>query len=144
MDFDFSMIGPVLALALSCIGSAVGCGIAGMASHNVMSRVEGGHAKFIGMSALPSSQAIYGFVLMILMKGAIEAKTLSPIDGIGIGSAIGIAIMGSAIYQGMCASSGIQASAKNPKVYGKCLASLGIVESFSLFAFVFSIILING
>ena len=139
---EFGMIGPALVLALACLGSAIGCGIAGMASHGVMARVEENHGKFIGMSALPSSQSIYGFVLMLLMKNAIVAKTLSAMDGIGIGLSIGLTIMLSAIYQGMCAASGIQASAKQPAVYGKCLAALGIVESFALFAFVFALLLI--
>ena len=136
------MVGPALALALSCLGSAIGCGIAGMASHGVMARVDENHGKFIGMSAMPSSQAIYGFVLMIFMKRALLAGTLSPWDGVGIGLFVGLAIMFSAIYQGMCAASGIQAAARQPSVYGKCLAALGIVESFSLFAFVFALILI--
>ena len=136
------MIGPAVVLALACLGSAVGCGIAGMASHGVMARVEENHGKFIGMSALPSSQAIYGFVLMLLMKNAILANTLSAWNSVGIGVFIGLAIMISAIYQGMCAATGIQASAKQPAVYGKCLAALGIVESFSLFAFVFALLLI--
>ena len=139
---EFGMIGPAVVLGLACLGSAIGCGIAGMASHAVMARVEENHGKFIGMSALPSSQAIYGFVLMLLMKNAIDTKSLSAIDGIGIGVSIGLAIMLSAIYQGMCAATGIQASAKQPSVYGKCLAALGIVESFSLFAFVFALLLI--
>ena len=65
---DISMIGPAIVLGLGSLGSAIGCGIAGMASHGVMSRVEENHGKFIGMSALPSSQAIYAFVLMLLMK----------------------------------------------------------------------------
>ncbi len=136
------MIGPAIVLGLACLGSAIGCGIAGMASHGVMARVDENHGKFIGMSALPSSQAIYGFVLMLLMKNAILANTLSAWNGIGIGVFIGLAIMLSAIYQGMCAATGIQASAKQPAVYGKCLAALGIVESFSLFAFVFALLLI--
>ena len=136
------MIGPAMVLALACLGSAIGCGIAGMASHGVMARVDENHGKFIGMSALPSSQAIYGFVLMLLMKNAILANTLTAMNGIGIGLSIGLAIMFSAIYQGMCAATGIQASAKQPAVYGKCLAALGIVESFSLFAFVFALLLI--
>ena len=139
---NFAMIGPAIVLALACLGSAVGCGIAGMASHGVMARVDENHGKFIGMSALPSSQAIYGFVLMLLMKNAIDANTLTAWNGIGIGVSIGLAIMLSAIYQGMCAATGIQASAKQPAVYGKCLAALGIVESFSLFAFVFALLLI--
>lgn len=139
---NFSMIGPAIVLGLACLGSAIGCGIAGMASHGVMARVDENHGKFIGMSAIPSSQAIYGFVLMLLMKNAIIANTLTAWNGIGIGTSIGLAIMISAIYQGMCAATGIQASAKQPAVYGKCLAALGIVESFSLFAFVFALLLI--
>ncbi|WP_316356953.1 ATP synthase subunit C [Candidatus Neptunichlamydia sp. REUL1] len=139
---NFSMIGPAIVLGLACLGSAIGCGIAGMASHGVMARVDENHGKFIGMSAIPSSQAIYGFVLMLLMKNAIVANTLTAWNGIGIGTSIGLAIMLSAIYQGMCAATGIQASAKQPAVYGKCLAALGIVESFSLFAFVFALLLI--
>ena len=37
---DIGMVGPALVLGLGCIGSSIGCGIAGMASHAVMSRVE--------------------------------------------------------------------------------------------------------
>lgn len=139
---DFAMIGPAIALGLSCLGSAIGCGIGGMASHGVMARIDENHGKFIGMAAMPSSQSIYGFVLMILMRDAIKANTLSAASGIGIGLFIGLAIMISAIYQGMCAASGIQASAKQPAVFGKCFAALGIVESFSLFAFVFALLLL--
>lgn len=140
---DFSMVGPALALGLSCLGSAIGCGIAGMASHGVMSRVEEGHGKFIGMSAAPSSQSIYGFILMLLMKQNIVAGTLSPLSAIGIGLASGLAIMVSAIYQGKCAASGIQASAKQPAIFGKCFAAVGIVESFALFAFVFALLIMG-
>ncbi len=137
------MVGPALVLGLGCIGSSIGCGIAGMASHAVMSRVEENHGKFIGMSAMPSSQSIYAFVLMILMKGSLEEKTLSPMGGIGIGLSIGLALLFSSVYQGMCAASAIQASAKQPAVLGKTFAALGIVESFSLFAFVFALLLLS-
>jgi V/A-type H+-transporting ATPase subunit K len=137
----FAMSGPAILLGLGCIGSAIGCGIAGMASHGVMSRVDENHGKFIGMSAVPSSQAIYAFVLMLLMKDAIKSNALSPMDGLAIGFAVGAAILLSAIYQGMCAATGIQACAKQPAIFGKCFAALGIIESFSLFAFVFALLL---
>ena len=139
---NMDVIGPAIVLSLGCIGSAIGCGIAGMASHGVMSRVEDNHGKFIGMSAMPSSQSIYAFVLMLLMHQSIKAHNLSALEGIGIGVSVGLAIMLSAIYQGMCAATGIQASAKQPAVFGKCFAALGIVESFALFAFVFALLLI--
>jgi len=137
------MIGPGIVLGLGCLGSSIGCGIAGMASHGVMSRVDEGYGKFIGMSAIPSSQSIYGFVLMILMKNSILAGTLTSLAAVGIGTSVGIAIMASSIYQGKCAATAIQATAKQPAIYGKCLAALGIVESFALFAFVFALLIIS-
>lgn len=140
---DFSMIGPGIVLALGCLGSAIGCGIAGMASHGVMSRVEEGHAKYVAFSAAASTQSIFGFLLMILMSQSIKAGTLSPISGIGIGLFVGTAIMFSGIFQGKCAASAIQATAKNPALFGLCWASLGIIESFALFAFVFAVLIIR-
>src|SRR3990167_1638627 len=128
---DIDMIGPGIVLGLGCLGSAIGCGIAGMASHGVMTRVDEGHGKYIALSAIPSSQSIYGFILMIVMRGAIRAGTLSPLSAIGIGVFVGLAIMVSSIYQGKCAVTAIQASAKQPAVYGKTIAALGIVESFA-------------
>ncbi|MBS0629458.1 MAG: ATP synthase subunit C [Verrucomicrobia bacterium] len=139
---DYGMVGPALVLGLGCIGSSIGCGIAGMATHAVMSRVEEGHGKFIGMSAMPSSQSVYGFVLMILMRGKIAEGELAPMNAIGIGAAVGVALLFSAVYQGMCAASGVQAAAKQPAIFGKCFAALGIVESFALFAFVFGTLLL--
>lgn len=139
---DFSMIGPGLALGLGCLGSAIGCAIGGMASHGVMTHVEEGHGKFIGLSALPSSQAIYGFVLMILMAGRIQDGSLPPLSAIGIAFPVGLAIMTSAIYQGKVVATAIQASAKQPAIFGKCAAAAGIVETFALFAFVFALLII--
>lgn len=140
---NFDMVGPAIALGLGCMGSAIGCSLASMAAHGVMSRVEENHGKFMGMIALPSSQCIYGFLLMLLMKNAIVAKRLAPLDGVGIGIFVGLAIMLCAIYQGMCAATSIQAVAKQPSVFGKCFTTLTIIESFSLFAFVFALLLIG-
>lgn len=141
MDLDFNMVGPAIALGLSSIGSSIGCCIAGMASHAAMARTEEGHGKFIGLAAAPSSQIIYGFILMLLMSKKVLAGSLSPISAIAIGVASGAAIMISAIYQGKVAATGIQASVKQPSVYGKCFAAVGIIESFALFAFVFALLI---
>lgn len=139
---NFDVIGPALVLGLAMIGSSFGCGIAGMASHAVMARIDEGHGKMIGMSAMPSSQAIYGFILMLLMNGAIKDGSLSALGGIGIGVGVGFALLFSSVMQGKCCATGIQASAKQPAIYGKCYAAIGIVESFSLFAFVFALLLL--
>ncbi len=140
---NFDMVGPAIVMGLGSIGSAIGCGIAGMASHGVMTRVEEGHGKFIALAAIPSSQSIYGFIMMILMKDAIKAGTLPALSGVGIGLFVGLAIMASAVFQGRAAVTAIQASAKQPAVYGKTIIALGIVESFALFAFVFGLLLLS-
>lgn len=139
---DFNMVGPAIALGLSALGCSIGCWIAGSASHAAMSRTEEGHGKFIGMAAAPSSQVIYGFLLMLQMSKAILAGTLSPISGIAIGLFSGLAIAASSIYQGKVCATGIQATLKQPVVYGKCFAAIGIIESFALFAFVFALLII--
>ena len=140
---NMDMIGPAIVLALGCIGSAIGCGIAGMASHGAMTRVEEGHGKFIAFSAAPSTQSIMGFVLMVLMKDAIKAGTVSALSGIGIGLFVGLALTISATYQGRCAATAIQATAKQPAVFGKAFLAIGIVESFAIFAFIFGRILLS-
>ena len=139
---DLGTIGPGIVLGLGCLGSAIGCTIAGMASHGVMTHVDEGHGKFIALSAMPSTQSIYGFVLMILMANKIAEKTLDPFVAIGIAIPVGLAIMTSAIYQGKCAATAIQATAKQPSLFGKTCAAVGIVESFALFAFVFALLII--
>ncbi|HAZ15555.1 MAG: V-type ATP synthase subunit K [Chlamydiae bacterium GWC2_50_10] len=139
---DIGMVGPALVLGLGCIGSSIGCGIAGMASHAVMSRVEENHGVFVGMSAAPASQSIYGLVLTLLMSTAIKSGSLSAWNGIGIALFVGLALLASSIYQGMCAATAIQASAKQPAVIGKSFAAIGIVEGISLFAFVIGLLLI--
>lgn len=138
---NFDMAGPALALGLSAIGSSIGCCIAGMASHAAMARTEEGHGKFIGMAAAPSSQIIYGFILMLLMSQKIAAGSLSPLSGLFIGASSGAAIMLSAVYQGKVCATGIEATLRQPAIFGKCFASVGIIESFALFAFVFALLI---
>ncbi|ANH78876.1 ATP synthase subunit C [Candidatus Chlamydia sanziniae] len=139
---DLSVVGPALVLGLAMIGSAIGCGIAGVASHAVMSRIDEGHGKLIGMSAMPSSQSIYGFILMLLMQTSIKNGSLSAAGGIAIGLSVGAALLLSAVMQGKCCVSGIQAYARSSSIYGKCYAAIGIVESFALFAVVFALLLL--
>lgn len=138
---DFNMVGSAMALGLSAIGCSIGCCTAGMACSAAMARTDEMHGKFIGIASAPSSQIIYGFILMLLMSQKVQAGTLSPIDSIAIGLFSGLAFFASAVYQGKVAAAGIEASLKQPSVYGKCWASVGIIESFALFAFVFALML---
>ncbi len=140
---DIDIIGPAIVLGLGCMGSAIGCGIAGMASHGAMTRVEEGHGKLIGLSAAASTQSVLGFILMVLMKNAIKTGALAPVGAIGLGLFVGLALLTSAIIQGKCAATAIQATAKQPAIFGKAFLAIGIVESFAIFAFVFGLVLLS-
>jgi len=76
-------MGPAMAVGLPAIGSALGCSFASQASHGAMEndKVDPSvHGKLNALSAFPSSQAIYGIVLMFLLIG----KVATP-DAISIG-----------------------------------------------------------
>lgn len=140
---DIEMIGPAIVLGLGCMGSAMGCGIAGMASHGAMTRVEEGHGKFIALSVAPSTQAVLGFIFMVLMKNAMKSGTLDPVGGLGVGLFVGLALLTAAVAQGRCSATAIQATAKQPGLFGKAFLAIGIVESFAIFAFIFGLMLLS-
>lgn len=139
---NYEMAGPAISLGLSCIGCCVGSYIAGAAAQAAMARTEEGHGKFLGMAAAPSSQVIYGFILMLLMSQRIRAGSLLPFDAVVIGVFSGLAFACSSIFQGKVCATGIQATLKQPSIYGKCFAAVGIIESFALFAMVFALLII--
>jgi V/A-type H+-transporting ATPase subunit K len=130
--------GCAFAIGIPAIGSAVGCGVAGEASHGVMAKVDEGHGKFIGISAAPSSQTIYGLILMFVL---LDKVTMSGAAVLFIGMLCGVAMALSAIFQGKVAATAILASSKKQEIFGKCFAAVGIVESFALFAMVAGIIM---
>jgi V/A-type H+-transporting ATPase subunit K len=76
------------------------------------------------------------------MHGKLIDGTLPPLSALGIGFFVGLALMICAIYQGKVVATAIQASAKQPAIFGKTAAAAGIVETFALFAFVFALLII--
>ncbi len=138
--FNFlGYLGPAFAVGLSAIGSALGCGIAGRASHGAMENERtdpSAHGKLVALSAFPSSQSIYGIVLMFILI----TKVHGGITTFALGLIGGTAIMIDAVIQGKACATGIKATAKNPSLFGKCAAAPGIIEGFALFAMVFCIV----
>lgn len=143
MSIDYNMVGPAISLGLSCMGCCVGSWIAGSSAHAAIARTEEGHGKFIAMAVAPSSQVVYGFLLMLQMSNAIQDGTLSPLSAIAIGLFSGGAFVFSSIFQAKVVATGIQATLKQPGVYGLCWASIAIIESFALFAFVFALFIMK-
>ncbi len=136
-------------MALGAIGSMVGCAIPGQTACGAMLDVDSGYGRFVGVSAMPSSQTIYGIVVMFSLQNA----ALDPGNGqvvfsaanayaiFSIGVLVGLALLLSAIFQGRCCASAINASKSKPAIFGLSVAPAAIVEGFAVFAFVFALVL---
>lgn len=136
-------VGIFAPVALGAVGSSIGCSVAGQAACGAMLDVESGYGKFVGLSAMPSSQVIYGIVIMFTLSGI--GVTLSSAPGLfGIGLLTGVSLMYSAVYQGQAVAAAINASKNKPDVFGLSVAPAAIVEGFSVFAFVFALVLGQG
>ncbi len=132
-------------VALGASGSVIGCATAGQAAIGAMLDTDGGYGRYVGVSAMPSSQVIYGIVLTFALgalvnDGQISVDAAPSMFGLGIGA--GLALLFSAIYQGQCCASAIAASKAKPEIFGLSLAPAAIVEGFAVFAFIFALLFI--
>ncbi len=129
-------------LALGAIGSILGCTAAGQAACGAMLDVEGGYGRLVGLSALPSSQTIYGIVVMLSLNRQVDL--ISAPGLFAIGTLCGVALLFSAWYQGKCCASAIHATKNKPEIFGLSAAPAAIVEGFAVFAFIFALIVAGG
>jgi V/A-type H+-transporting ATPase subunit K len=136
-------------MALAAIGSILGCARGGQAACGAMLEAESGYGRFVGASALPSSQTIYGIVVTYSFSTMAEAGepvvSMASAPGLlAIGLLSGVALMMSAILQGACCASAINTSKTKPEVFGLSLAPATIVEGFAVFVFVFALVVSGG
>ena len=129
-------------MALGAIGSIYGCAIAGQSAIGAMLETEGGYGRYIGISAMPSSQVIYGIVVMFTLNREITAATGAATFGIGV--LAGLALLYSGLLQGRACASAINAAKAKPEIFGLSLAPAAIVEGFAVFAFIFALVLSGG
>lgn len=132
-------VGVYAPMALGAIGSMVGVARAGQAACGAMLESEAGFGKFIGVSAMPSSQVIYGIVVMLTLNRGVNLANAPGIFGIGV--LAGLALMYSAFAQGNCCAASINAFKNKPEVFGISITPAALVEGFATFVFVFALVL---
>lgn len=129
-------------MAIGAIGSAIGCAIAGQAGIGAMLETEGGYGRFVGLSAFPSSQVIYGIVVMFTLNRDVTPENAGALFGIGFFA--GLALLFNAIWQGRAVASAINAVKEKPEIFGLSVAPAAIVEGFAVFAFIFALVVAAG
>jgi V/A-type H+-transporting ATPase subunit K len=135
-------IGIYAPVALGAIGSIVGCARAGQAACGAMLETESGYGRYVGVSAMPSSQTIYGIVVMLTLNREVTLESAPGLFAIGV--LAGLALMTSAIYQGYCCASSINVSKSKTEIFGLSIAPAAVVEGFAVFAFVFALVLVGA
>jgi V/A-type H+-transporting ATPase subunit K len=132
-------IGIFAPLALGAIGSMIGVGRGGLAAAGAMLEVESGYGRFVGVAAMPSSQTIYGIVVMLTLNRPV---TLTNAPGLFVlGSLTGVALLVSAMAQGSACAASVNASKSKPEVFGISIAPAAVIEGFAVFVFVFALVL---
>jgi V/A-type H+-transporting ATPase subunit K len=129
-------------LALGACGSMLGCGRAGQAAAGALLETESGHGRFVGVSAMPSSQCIYGIVVTLSLNSELTITNAPGLFGLGL--LTGIALLLSGTAQGAACAAAISASKSKPEIFGISLAPAAIIEGFAVFAFVFALVLAGG
>ncbi len=129
-------------LALGAIGSMIGSAVAGQAACGALLEVESGYGRYVGLTAMPSSQTIYGIVVMFALNRTVNADTAPGLAAIGI--LTGMALLASAVWQGRALASAIATSKSKPEVFGLSIAPAAIVEGFAVFVFVFALVISAG
>lgn len=129
-------------MALGAIGSIIGCALAGQAACGALLETETGHGRYVGIAAMPSSQTIYGIVVMFSLNREVNIDNAPGLFAIGI--LAGLALMFSAIRQGQCCASAINVSKIKPEIFGMSIAPAAIVEGFAVFAFIFALVISAG
>ena len=126
---------------LSALGSAIGMGLNGPAVIGAWKKcfIQKKPAPFIlaVFAGVVLSNIIYGFIVMNALSG-------SSLDGnalFALGLSAGLAIGCVAITQAMCAACAAEALAETGKGFGNFLMIVGIAETISLFAMVFTMLM---
>ena len=90
---------------------------------------------------MPSSQTIYGIVVMLSMNREVGIANAPGLFAVGI--LTGLAMLFSAVYQGYCCASSIAVSKNKPEIFALSIAPAAVGEGFAVFVFVFALILVG-
>ena len=139
-------IGAGLAVGFAGLGSGLGQGIAAAGSVGAVAEDEDMFARGIIFTALPETQAIYGFLIAILLMvfTIMANKALAPSLGlvaIGAGAAIGFAGLGSGMGQGITASSAVGAVVENEDMFARGIIFTALPETQAIYGFLIAILL---
>lgn len=139
-------LGIALMVGLSGTGSAYGVTISGSAAVGALKKNPDATGSYIALSALPSSQGLYGFVGFFLLSPLLTADitmfTAAAVFGAGLG--LGLVALFSAIRQGHVCANGIAAIGSGHNVFGTTMVLAVFPELYAILGLLVLILISIG
>ena len=138
-------LGVALMVGLCGIGSALGLTICGNTVVGSLKKRPEAMGTYILLSALPSTQGIYGFVGYFMVQGYLvpEINAMQAAAIFGVGLALGIVGLVSAIRQGQVCANGIAATGAGHNVTAGTMIMAAFPEFYAILALLV-VILVGG
>jgi V/A-type H+/Na+-transporting ATPase subunit K len=137
-----------LMVGLSGVGSAIGVSIGGNSTIGALKKNEDAFGSYMLLSALPSTQGLYGFAGFFLFNtsGVLTAQ-MTIQEGMAIlaaGFALGLVCLISAMQQGRICANGIASIGAGYDVFGKTMVLGVFPELYAIVAFAAAFLIYNS
>ena len=139
-----TITGIALSIVLSGIGSARGGAMIGKAAAALISEQPEKFGQSLVLQMMSASQGLYGFIVGFLIFTNLGDNLTFEIalKCLGAGTIMGVAGFFTAVQQSMAATAGIQILAKKPEHSTKGVLYSAMIETYAIFAFVISVLII--
>ena len=140
-----ALLGAALAVSMTGIGSAVGMSWVQQAAAGVVSEQPQKYGKLLILQLIPSSNALYGFVVGFLIVnttvlGGNSYDTASGLMILALCLPIAIVGMVAALCQAKVCAAGVRMVGKREELSGRALTMSVFIELFALFALIVSVL----
>lgn len=131
-----SYLGVALMVGCAGIGSAIGLTFCGKAAIGAMKKDPSKMGQYIGLSALPSSQGLYGFIGYFFASGLINPEMSYQVATAILlcGLLLGVVGLATAIKQGQILANGIAATADGHNVFAISMVMAVFPELYAILA----------
>lgn len=134
LNFILGWLGLGLMLGLSGIGSCIGTSNVGNAAQGAMKKDPSKLGAYVILSALPSTQGLYGFLAFLLMRTRDMAQDGLMLFGVGLG--VGLVCLFSALHQSKVCASGIVSMTQGHNVFVPTMIYAAFPEFYAILALV--------
>jgi len=147
-----AVLGAAIAVFFAGFGSCIGIGIAGQAANGLLGEDPERFGSLLVFVALPGTQGIYGFIGAFMIIAKLKEFFAGPLAGVPVEQGwailfaaipVGLSGLVSAIHQGKVCAAGVAMSAKQPEAAMKGVIYAAMVETYSIFGLLATIMLLQ-